>query len=85
MGERRLLYGDVAKWQGRGLQNPDRGFKSRRRLLNTALLLEAIGALGRGQSAIASCVVESWPADANGERGAAVSGGMAFHRERSGM
>ncbi len=24
--------GDVAKWQGKGLQNPDRGFESRRRL-----------------------------------------------------
>ena len=24
--------GDVAKWQGKGLQNPDHGFKSRRRL-----------------------------------------------------
>ena len=28
----RLLQGDVAKWQGKGLQNPDHGFKSRRRL-----------------------------------------------------
>ncbi len=26
------LYGVVAKWQGKGLQNPDHGFKSRRRL-----------------------------------------------------
>ena len=26
------LYGDVAKWQGRGLQNPDRRFESGRRL-----------------------------------------------------
>jgi hypothetical protein len=26
------MYGDVAKWQGKGLQNPDHGFKSRRRL-----------------------------------------------------
>jgi hypothetical protein len=25
-------YGVVAKWQGKGLQNPDHGFKSRRRL-----------------------------------------------------
>ena len=24
--------GDVAKWEGMGLQNPDHGFKSRRRL-----------------------------------------------------
>ncbi len=27
-----FLYGVVAKWQGKGLQNPDHGFKSRRRL-----------------------------------------------------
>ena len=26
------FYGVVAKWQGKGLQNPDHGFKSRRRL-----------------------------------------------------
>jgi hypothetical protein len=26
-------YGVVAKWEGKGLQNPDHGFKSRRRLL----------------------------------------------------
>ena len=26
------LMGDVAKWEGKGLQNPDHGFKSRRRL-----------------------------------------------------
>ena len=26
------IDGDVAKWQGKGLQNPDHGFKSRRRL-----------------------------------------------------
>ena len=26
------LSGDVAKWEGKGLQNPDHGFKSRRRL-----------------------------------------------------
>ena len=32
--------GDVAKWQGRGLQNPDHGFESRRRLKNTAGLKE---------------------------------------------
>ena len=25
-------YGDVAKWEGKGLQNPHHGFKSRRRL-----------------------------------------------------
>jgi hypothetical protein len=25
-------YGDVAKWQGKGLQNPHHGFKSHRRL-----------------------------------------------------
>ena len=25
-------FGDVAKWKGKGLQNPDHGFKSRRRL-----------------------------------------------------
>jgi hypothetical protein len=25
-------YGVVAKWEGKGLQNPDHGFKSRRRL-----------------------------------------------------
>ena len=28
------FFGDVAKWQGKGLQNPDHGFKSRRRLLS---------------------------------------------------
>jgi hypothetical protein len=33
------LYGVVAKWQGKGLQNPDHGFKSRRRL--SKLLLRA--------------------------------------------
>ncbi len=27
-----IYHGDVAKWQGKGLQNPDHGFKSRRRL-----------------------------------------------------
>lgn len=27
-----LFLGVVAKWQGKGLQNPDHGFKSRRRL-----------------------------------------------------
>jgi hypothetical protein len=27
-----ISYGVVAKWQGKGLQNPDHGFKSRRRL-----------------------------------------------------
>jgi hypothetical protein len=27
-----LFFGVVAKWQGKGLQNPDHGFKSRRRL-----------------------------------------------------
>src|SRR4030065_2384163 len=27
------LPGDVAKWQGKGLQNPHRGFNSHRRLL----------------------------------------------------
>jgi hypothetical protein len=27
-----LFDGDVAKWQGKGLQNPHRGFNSRRRL-----------------------------------------------------
>ena len=27
-----MVYGVVAKWQGKGLQNPDHGFKSRRRL-----------------------------------------------------
>jgi hypothetical protein len=26
------FYGVVAKWEGKGLQNPDHGFKSRRRL-----------------------------------------------------
>ena|GEM_PF-5795487 len=26
------FHGVVAKWQGKGLQNPDHGFKSRRRL-----------------------------------------------------
>jgi hypothetical protein len=26
------LHGDVAKWQGKGLQNPHQGFKSPRRL-----------------------------------------------------
>ncbi len=29
--------GDVAKWQGKGLQNPDRGFESRRRLSSSHL------------------------------------------------
>ncbi len=28
----KIKTGDVAKWQGKGLQNPDHGFKSRRRL-----------------------------------------------------
>jgi hypothetical protein len=27
-----IKYGVVAKWQGKGLQNPHHGFKSRRRL-----------------------------------------------------
>jgi hypothetical protein len=27
-----FIPGDVAKWEGKGLQNPDHGFKSRRRL-----------------------------------------------------
>ena len=27
-----VIYGDVAKWQGKGLQNPHHGFKSHRRL-----------------------------------------------------
>jgi hypothetical protein len=27
-----VFYGDVAKRQGKGLQNPDQGFKSPRRL-----------------------------------------------------
>jgi hypothetical protein len=27
-----FTHGDVAKWQGKGLQNPDHGFKSHRRL-----------------------------------------------------
>jgi len=27
-----FISGDVAKWQGKGLQNPDHGFKSHRRL-----------------------------------------------------
>ena len=31
---RGLWRGDVAKWQGRGLQNLDHGFESRRRLHN---------------------------------------------------
>ena len=29
--------GDVAKWQGKGLQNPEHGFKSHRRLSLTQL------------------------------------------------
>ena len=29
----RALHGDVAKWEGKGLQNPHHGFKSRRRLI----------------------------------------------------
>ncbi len=34
-----MIYqrGDVAKWQGKGLQNPDRGFESRRRLSSSHL------------------------------------------------
>jgi hypothetical protein len=31
------LPGDVAKWQGKGLQNPHHGFKSHRRLYTGAL------------------------------------------------
>ena len=34
----RLVRGDVAKWQGRGLQNPDRRFKSGRRLQKSPAL-----------------------------------------------
>jgi hypothetical protein len=34
-----ITYGVVAKWQGKGLQNPDHGFKSRRRL--SKLLIRA--------------------------------------------
>ena len=30
-----FINGDVAKWEGKGLQNPDHGFKSRRRLCKT--------------------------------------------------
>ncbi len=30
--ERLLAYGDVAKWQGKSLQNSHHGFKSHRRL-----------------------------------------------------
>ncbi len=36
-----VLLGDVAKWQGRGLQNPDRGFKSRRRLHKAVIPMAA--------------------------------------------
>ena len=30
--QQKIVTGVVAKWQGKGLQNPDHGFKSRRRL-----------------------------------------------------
>jgi hypothetical protein len=33
----KIYAGDVAKWQGKGLQNPHHGFKSRRRLKTNAL------------------------------------------------
>ena len=32
IASQRFIHGDVAKWQGKGLQNPHHGFKSRRRL-----------------------------------------------------
>ena len=38
-----VLQGDVAKWQGTGLQNPYHGFKSHRRLSQSTILNHFMG------------------------------------------
>jgi hypothetical protein len=63
-----VFYGDVAKWQGKGLQNPHHGFKSHRRLTYESVKGFILGAAqnpivaSRTNQSRGSCyITNNWP------------------------